>query len=83
MKLAETALKCLCDVFNSHQYFNFSKNIVHLIVPFLNNGRETIRKIVSEAIKTLFKTDKKGAMSLEVGSNLNLLLILLKKKLIM
>uniref|UniRef100_A0A2Y9D417 NOC3-like protein n=1 Tax=Pediculus humanus subsp. corporis TaxID=121224 RepID=A0A2Y9D417_PEDHC len=71
VKLAETALKCLCDVFNSHQYFNFSKNIVHLIVPFLNNGRETIRKIVSEAIKTLFKTDKKGAMSLEAVRNIN------------
>lgn len=66
MSMAKTALSCLCDLLLTHPYFNFSKNVIHLLVPFLNNGKEFVREMVSTTIKKMFKTDKKGDLSLQV-----------------
>lgn len=66
IKLAETGLKCLCELLIAHPYFNFSKNIIHLLVPFLNSGRENIREMISACIRGVFKADKRGNVSLDV-----------------
>ncbi|KAK6639087.1 hypothetical protein RUM43_007357 [Polyplax serrata] len=71
ISMAKTALSCLCDLLLTHPYFNFSKNVIHLLVPFLNNGKEFVREMVSTTIKKMFKTDKKGDLSLEIVRNIN------------
>lgn len=66
--MAELALKCLCDLLIFHPYFNFSKNIVHLLIPFLDNKKEDIRNKVADTFKEIFKTDKRGEISLDVSN---------------
>lgn len=59
-------LQSLCDILKEHAYFNFSKNIVHLIVPYLNSSKESVRNVVSACVRSIFKTDTRGEVSLEV-----------------
>ncbi|XP_046385482.1 nucleolar complex protein 3 homolog [Ischnura elegans] len=73
IKLAEVAFKCLCDLMVTHPYFNFWRNIVQLIVPFLNHKLPSIRNTGAEAVKTVFRNDKRGEITLEIVRKINLL----------
>lgn len=59
-KLAETAAFCMCELLITHPNFNFSKNIVQVIIPLLNHRLPNIREMICTAIKRIFKDDKKG-----------------------
>lgn len=67
LKLGHLAVTCLCDLLVSHPYFNFSSNLVQMLVPYLNHKNSDIRTLVSECFKNVFKNDKKGLMSLTVS----------------
>lgn len=57
--LAEIAIQCLCDLLSEHPYFNFSTNVVQLLVALLNNRDEKIRTPVYKCFTGIFKTDKR------------------------
>ncbi|KAL0269355.1 UNVERIFIED_CONTAM: hypothetical protein PYX00_007118 [Menopon gallinae] len=71
LNLAIMALKCLCDLLVAYPYFNFAKNIVQLIVPHLNHRLEKVRDIVSNAVREVFKTDKRGEITLNIVRCIN------------
>ncbi|XP_068894937.1 nucleolar complex protein 3 isoform X2 [Tenebrio molitor] len=66
IKLGELGVQSLCDLLVTHPYFNFSQNIAQAVVPFLNNPRKNIREIAKNAIKTVFKEDKKEEITLKI-----------------
>ncbi|XP_060536038.1 nucleolar complex protein 3 homolog isoform X1 [Cylas formicarius] len=66
IKLAETSIHSMCELLVSHPYFNYAQNIAKLLVPFLNNSRKNVREMVKVAIKTIFKEDKKEAITLKI-----------------
>lgn len=66
MKLGELAISCVCDLLISHPYFNYNKNIVQMLTPFLNNRRESIRQAVVSCYSAVFKDDKRGEITIEV-----------------
>lgn len=56
----------MCGMLLTHPYFNMSVNIVNFVIPFLNNWNPVVRKIVFDAIKTVFRVDKRGEITYEV-----------------
>lgn len=68
--LAKVAVESMCELLSTHQYFNFSTNLVQFLVPFLNNRDTAIREILVNCISKIFKDDKKEELSLQV-SHLN------------
>ncbi|XP_074640489.1 nucleolar complex protein 3 homolog [Tubulanus polymorphus] len=64
--LAEVATNCMCSVLIQHPHFNYRTNIINTIVPLLNHNNSKISDVVSEAVKTIFKEDKTGNVSLEI-----------------
>ncbi|XP_069671581.1 nucleolar complex protein 3 [Periplaneta americana] len=71
IKLGELALRCMCDLLVTHSYFNFSQNLVQMLVPYLNHHIPSVRETCANAMKTLFKNDKKGEISLEIVRRIN------------
>ena len=63
-KLSLQALTCLCDLLTSNPAFNYAVNVVSLVVPYLDHNRDEYRGVTQNAVKTLFKDDKKGEISL-------------------
>lgn len=57
--IAETAIKCLCEMLLAHPNFNFSTNIAQLLVVYLNCSNSTTRKVINETFVKIFKTDKR------------------------
>ncbi len=66
-KLGQIALDCMCKMLVSHPYFNLATNIVNFVVPFLNFWDPAVRAIVFDAIKGVFRIDKRGEISYEVS----------------
>jgi nucleolar complex protein 3 len=64
--MGELALNCMCDLLVSQPYFNFSNNLVQLLVPYLNHPLLSVRQLCANSICTVFKNDKRGGISLEV-----------------
>jgi len=58
------ALKCLCDVLAAHPQFNYSPNILKLVVPCLNDVDQRVRLVVGEGIRRVLREDKRGEISL-------------------
>lgn len=75
--LAEIAVQCLCEALVSQPYFNFSTNIAQLLVTFLDNSNEIVRKKINETFSRLFRTDKRLDLTRHVVRNIN---HLVKKK---
>ncbi len=57
------ALRCVCDILVSHPQFNYSPNILKLIVPALDNKDESVRNCVKSAIQQVFREDKRGEIT--------------------
>lgn len=68
------AAKCLSDLLIAMPHFNFSKNIVHALIPFTANRDDDVRTLVCDAFKKLFKEDKHGEISLHAVRQVNHLL---------
>jgi len=58
------SLRCICDIMSTHPQFNFSHNILKLVVPCLNEGDPQVRSLVNAAVRRVFKEDKRGDISL-------------------
>lgn len=61
----------MCELLVTHPYFNYSQNIVQVVVPFLNNANQNVRHIVASSCKILFNEDKKEQITLKVLQILN------------
>lgn len=61
----------MCDLLVTHPYFNYADNIAQVVVPFLNNQRPTVREIVKNCCKTVFKEDKREQITLKILQVLN------------
>ncbi|XP_063163479.1 nucleolar complex protein 3 homolog [Candoia aspera] len=64
--LAETAVKCLCELLVALPHFNFHNNIIVLVVPLMNDASKKISELCCDAVRSLFKQDKLGFASLGV-----------------
>nr|CAD7588236.1 unnamed protein product [Timema genevievae] len=70
-KLGELAVNCLCDLLVVHPYFNFSKNLAQMLVPFLNCRLPSIRQTCAKCFKTVFREDKRGQITLDIVRRIN------------
>lgn len=66
MSLGEVAIRCLCELLLNQPYFNYSPNIVQLIIPYLDNSSANVRKMVADYVMQVIKGDKRGEISLDV-----------------
>ncbi|KAF5298733.1 hypothetical protein FQR65_LT09602 [Abscondita terminalis] len=64
--LGEVAVNALCDLLQTHPYFNYSENIAQAVVPFLNHLSVTIREKVKLMCKNIFAEDQKGDITLKI-----------------
>lgn len=76
-QLLEMTVQCMCDLVLAHPYFNFSPNIIQVLVLMLNNKKETIRKTVHACFSSLFKTDTRLDLTHHTVRHINMLI---KKK---
>ncbi|XP_052895157.1 nucleolar complex protein 3 homolog [Anopheles moucheti] len=76
-QLLEMAVQCMCDLVLTHPYFNYSPNIIQVLVLMLNNTKETIRKTVHACFSSLFKTDTRLDLTHHTVRHINMLM---KKK---
>ncbi|XP_067927801.1 nucleolar complex protein 3 homolog [Watersipora subatra] len=60
------AVKCMCQVFVKRPTFNFSKNIVNVLIPLLAVHNQAIITPICAAVEQIFKDDKKGEISLDI-----------------
>lgn len=65
--LGQLALGAMCELLVTHPYFNFSENITHVIVPFLNHKDPILRELVKKSVETVFKEDKKEEITVKVN----------------
>lgn len=66
INLAESAIYCLCEILQTHPYFNFNTNIAQLLVTYLNCFNSYCRKLINETFIKIFKTDKRLDLTLHV-----------------
>ncbi|XP_014278519.2 nucleolar complex protein 3 isoform X2 [Halyomorpha halys] len=71
ISLGELAIRCLCELVMEHPYFNYSTNIVRVIIPYLDNKLSSVREQVSKAIRHVFINDKRGEITLEIVRRIN------------
>merc|ERR1719516_859993 len=64
-------LSCMCQLLVQHPHFNFSKNILHALIPILSNSNEEARTLVKKALEEVFKNDMRGEVSLEAVRLIN------------
>ncbi|XP_058058231.1 nucleolar complex protein 3 homolog [Anopheles bellator] len=74
LQLLDTSVNCLCDLVLAHPYFNYTQNIVQVLVPILNDVKPNLRKIVHACFSTLFKTDTRLDLTHHVVRHINLLI---------
>jgi len=71
IKQAEFFVTCMCTLLLEHPYFNFTKNIMHAIIPILDSHHTGARTVVKQAVEQLLKGDMKGELSLEATRLIN------------
>lgn len=71
IKLGELAIHVMCELLETHPYFNYATNIAQVLVPFLNNRNKNVREMVSKACQSVFKEDKKQEITLKILRILN------------
>ena len=64
-------LNCMCQLLIQHPHFNFSKNILHALIPILSNSNDEARNLVKNAIEEVFRNDMRGEISLEAVRLIN------------
>eukprot|EP01088_Endostelium_zonatum_P010573 TRINITY_DN2407_c0_g7_i1.p1 TRINITY_DN2407_c0_g7~~TRINITY_DN2407_c0_g7_i1.p1 ORF type:complete len:1021 (-),score=347.95 TRINITY_DN2407_c0_g7_i1:35-3097(-) len=68
MTLGITAVKCLQMMLESHPNFNYTNNIITILIPLMNNDASKICNIACEAITSIFTSDKTGETTLQTVS---------------
>ena len=66
LQMATVALKCFTELLSHRPVFNFSDNIMRVIVPYLSSSEPQLRDILSKASANMFKEDETGQFSLRV-----------------
>ena len=64
------SLKCICDILVTHPQFNYSPNIIKLVIPSLDSRSKEVSRIVQDCFGQLFKNDKRGDISLIAVRNI-------------
>ncbi|KAG1650835.1 Nucleolar complex protein 3 [Nymphon striatum] len=64
--LGETAVMCMCGLIEKHPHFNFRNTIISIIVPLMAHTSPSISLQCCSSIKSVFKQDKLGDVSLEI-----------------
>eukprot|EP00094_Tigriopus_californicus_P010257 TCALIF_09895-PA protein Name:"Similar to noc3l Nucleolar complex protein 3 homolog (Danio rerio)" AED:0.27 eAED:0.27 QI:0/0/0/0.5/1/1/2/0/650 len=59
-------VRCLGELCTRHPQFNYSPNIVQLLIPLMGSKHAETRAIVRDTISTLLREDKRGEISLHV-----------------
>ena len=66
-KIQLICAKSLCELLVNRPYFNFTNDIIRIIVPQLNSKVDKVRELVAQSISELFANDPtKGATSLDI-----------------
>ncbi|XP_054260886.1 nucleolar complex protein 3 homolog [Macrosteles quadrilineatus] len=71
IKLGDLAINCISELLVSHPYFNYNKNIVQMLTPYLNHPREAVRQRVASCYTHVFKEDKRGEITLDIVRRIN------------
>ncbi|CAL4084675.1 unnamed protein product, partial [Meganyctiphanes norvegica] len=69
--LAIVGLRCMGELLVRHPYFNYSGNIINMMIPYLNNRDQQIRETVLFGINKTVRADKLGYLSLEVVQDID------------
>ncbi|XP_059486396.1 nucleolar complex protein 3 homolog [Neocloeon triangulifer] len=72
-RLAVVAVQCMSQLLVARPYFNFSANIVRLLVPLLDHKMLEVSNLAADAISQVMKDDKKGELSFEILRRINAL----------
>lgn len=65
--LSFVAIKCLCELLEKKQHFNFRYNIIESLIPHLNSSDEKSTEAIFNAITNIFQNDlTKAYISLEI-----------------
>ncbi|ESO89812.1 hypothetical protein LOTGIDRAFT_164850 [Lottia gigantea] len=64
--LFEISVKCLAGLLARHPHFNYRKDLIQVVIPFLNHKKPELSTYVCECIVSVFKNDKLGESTLEV-----------------
>eukprot|EP00300_Choanocystis_sp_HF-7_P023766 c2484_g1_i1.p1 GENE.c2484_g1_i1~~c2484_g1_i1.p1 ORF type:complete len:643 (+),score=168.70 c2484_g1_i1:181-1929(+) len=59
-------INALCSLFVAHPHFNFHKNIMTSLVPFIDSKNAPIRVIAAQAFVDVIHSDNTGAPTLEI-----------------
>ncbi|XP_076044988.1 nucleolar complex protein 3 [Oratosquilla oratoria] len=65
-RIGSLAIKCLCELLEQHQQFNYSTNIIQALTPFLTSRVPAARQQVMDCFGKLMRSDKVGTLSLEI-----------------
>ncbi|OXU22923.1 hypothetical protein TSAR_001141 [Trichomalopsis sarcophagae] len=69
--LAMFAIDCMSKLLVTQPYFNFSSNIAHFLIPFLDNKHPNVRETVAKCFRQIFKEDLRGELSVSIVRHLN------------
>ncbi|VDN97982.1 unnamed protein product [Rodentolepis nana] len=62
-----SALKCACALFENSPLFNFSKNLLNAIIPFLQRSNSPeVRQIIFNCLRSIFASDLTGEATLMI-----------------
>ncbi|CAL1548689.1 unnamed protein product, partial [Lymnaea stagnalis] len=70
IEFGKLALRCLCEMLVNHTHFNYRNNIIAVVVPFTNHSNNEYSVIACDAVKSVFKQDKSGEVTLEIVKNI-------------
>ncbi|GFO36172.1 nucleolar complex protein 3 homolog [Plakobranchus ocellatus] len=65
-EFSKLCLKCLCEMLINHPHFNYRGDIISTIVPIMNHSNQKFSDLACEAVKTVFKQDRAGDVTLEI-----------------
>ncbi|XP_052772376.1 nucleolar complex protein 3 homolog [Mya arenaria] len=64
--MKELSVKCLCELLVTHPHFNYTNNIIAVIVPFMNNHNDLMSDTACDCVRQSFREDKAGYVTLEI-----------------
>ncbi|XP_050396217.1 nucleolar complex protein 3 homolog [Patella vulgata] len=64
--LFEISVKCLASLLANNPHFNYRKDLIQAVIPFMNHKKPELSTCVCEAVITVFKNDTLGESTLEI-----------------
>ncbi|CAH8521593.1 unnamed protein product [Heterobilharzia americana] len=52
-----SAIRCVCQLLESHPGFNYSKELIKLLPPHLNSTKTQVASVILKAVDTIFEND--------------------------